>query len=75
MNVKIQEQITADLSAAGSTGLAAATWIADLNSVLQLGATGVAIVAGVGAAWWHIEKALAARKERLNVVSEGSEKE
>ncbi len=63
--MNIPPQQTADLSAAASAGLAATTWIADLNAVAQLGATVVAIVAGAGAAWWHIEKARAARKERL----------
>ena len=66
MSVRPQEQITADTAAAASAGLAAATWIADLNALLQLGATVVAIVAGLGAAWWHIEKALAARAERMD---------
>jgi len=61
-----QEQLAAEAAASASAGLAAATWIADLNAVLQLGATCVAIVAGIGASWWHIEKALAARKARLD---------
>jgi hypothetical protein len=55
----------ADAGAATSATLAAATWIADLNEILQLGATVVAIAAGVAATWWHVEKALAARKSRL----------
>lgn len=63
-------QQTADLAAAGSAALAASTWIAELNELLQLGATVVAIVAGAGAAWWHIEKALAARKERLDAEND-----
>jgi len=61
----LNPQQTADLSAAASAGLATATWIAELNALLQLGATIVAIVAGAGAAWWHIEKAISARRERL----------
>lgn len=59
-----QEQIVADAGAASSAGLAAATWVANLSEILQLSATVVAIVAGGAAAWWHIEKALAARRQR-----------
>lgn len=67
-----QQQVMADASAAASAALAASTWIADLNAILQLGATVVAIAAGAGAAWWHVEKALTARRERLNDRDEDS---
>lgn len=58
-------QMVADIGAASSAALAASTWIANLNEVLQLAATVVAICAGAAAAWWHWEKALHARRERL----------
>lgn len=58
--------LTADVQAAASALLAAATWLADLNHFLQMSATVVAIVAGVAAAWYHFERAVALRKKRLN---------
>jgi len=63
--MKNSQTIAADVSAAASAGLASVTWIAELNDVLQLVATIVAIMAGMGAAWWHFEKALHARKVRI----------
>jgi len=45
--------IVADLMAATSATGAAASWIATANDVLQLIATGIAIVAGVYAIKWH----------------------
>lgn len=60
------QNVAADVSAAASAGLASVTWMADLNELLQLVATVVAILAGLGAAWWHFEKAIHARKERLD---------
>jgi flagellar basal body-associated protein FliL len=59
------QNVAADLSAGASAILAASTWIAELTAIMQLAATGVAIVAGLAAAWWHIEKARGARRERL----------
>ena len=70
----LSPQQTADLSAAASAGLAASAWVADLNAVFQLGATGVAILAGAAAAWWHFEKALGARRERLNAKRDADSK-
>ncbi len=65
MDSKVMQQITgADVSAAGSGVLAAATWLTTMNMYLQAGATVVAIVAGITAAIWHIEKIRAARRER-----------
>jgi hypothetical protein len=58
------QQVVADAGAAASATLAGITWIAELNVVLQLIATIVAIVAGLGAAWWHFERARAAYKDR-----------
>jgi hypothetical protein len=60
------QQTTADVGAVSSVGVAAVTWITELNAFLQLGATAVAIVAGLAAAWYHIEKAWTAREERKN---------
>ena len=43
----------ADLAAASSAATAGFTWVAQLNEILQLGATAVAIVAGIYAIKWH----------------------
>lgn len=59
-----KQQAMADTGALVSTAVASVTWIAELNAVLQLVATLVAIIAGAGAAWWHFEKAITARRER-----------
>jgi hypothetical protein len=45
--------LAADLAAAVSGTGAVASWIATANDVLQLVATGIAIVAGVYAVRWH----------------------
>jgi len=45
--------LAADLAAAVSGTGAAASWIATANDVLQLAATGIAIVAGIYAVRWH----------------------
>lgn len=55
----------ADASAAGSAFLAGASWIAELNAFVQLGATAAALLAGFAAAWYHIERARALRASRL----------
>lgn len=47
------EGMTADLAAVVSGTGAVASWIATANDVLQLVATGIAIVAGVYAVRWH----------------------
>lgn len=47
------EQQIADGAAASSAALAGWTWIAQVNDVLQLIATAVAIVAGIYAVQWH----------------------
>lgn len=49
----IAGEFMAKLMAAGSAGIAGLTWITALNDVLQLFATGVAIVAGIYAIVWH----------------------
>lgn len=58
-------RLSADVQAVGSVGVAGVTWVADLAVWLQIGATAVAIVAGIAAAWYHIERALEKRKNRL----------
>ena len=58
------QNAAADASAAASAALASVTWMAQLNAALQLVATVVAIIAGLGAAWWHFEKAWTAHQER-----------
>ncbi len=63
-------QITApDVTFAGSAVLTAATWVTTMNMYLQAGATIVAIVAGITAAIWHIEKIRQARRERHDAES------
>ena len=48
--------IVADAAAATSGTLAAASWLTAANDVLQLFATGIAIVAGFYAIKWHKAK-------------------
>lgn len=56
----------ADTKAALAGAAAAMTWITDLDPLLQVIATIVAIVAGGAAAWFHIERARALRQTRLH---------
>ena len=58
-------QKTADGMAAGSGAIATATWIVDIAPYMTVGATLIAIIAGVTAAWFHVEKALDMRRKRL----------
>ena len=58
------QAIGANVGAAGSVGLATATWVVDLNAYLQLGATAVAFVAGCMAIWWHWEKIKSSRNKK-----------
>jgi len=65
----------ANTAAAGSVGLAGATWVTDLNTIMQMTATGVAIIAGLTAIIWHVEKIRQARRERRDdKVDEGQGK-
>ncbi len=57
-------QKVADGAAAGSAALAGATWLADLEPILTVAASVVAILAGCVAIWYHIERALYTRKQR-----------
>lgn len=59
-------QKIADNSAIGSAVLASAAWLADVEPVLTALAAVVAIFAGAFAAWYHLEKARALRRVRLN---------
>ena len=59
----LSPKLTADAAAATSAALASMTWITNLNIILQLVATIVAIVAGIGAAWWHFERIYRLRHE------------
>lgn len=65
MTQEVAIQKVADTAAAGSSFLAGAVWIAELAPILTVAATIVAIVAGAGAAWFHVEKAMALRKKRI----------
>ncbi len=60
--------IVADLSAGGSMGVAGFTWLAPVADVLQIGATLVAIIAGVYAIRWH-KLRIQIAKEKRNVES------
>lgn len=56
----VQQQVAdkvADSAAAGSAFLAGAAWVADVEPIITAVAGLVAIVAGVAAAWYHIERA------------------
>lgn len=59
------QEIAAGTAVITSGGIAAVTWLTQVNEVAQLVATIIAIVAGSLAAWWHYEKAAKARKDRL----------
>ena len=65
--VKITEQITeqsANVQVAGSSILAAATWITELGPVLQVAATVAAIVVAGIAGWYKIEQIRDIRSNR-----------
>ena len=47
----------AGAAVAGSVGLAGAAWIAEAEPYLTAGAALVAILAGLAATWYHIERA------------------
>lgn len=55
----------ADMGALTSGALATISWAVQLNELLTLAATCVAIVAGLGAAAYHFEGWRARRAERL----------
>lgn len=50
------QDVLAGSKAVASVSVAGATWLTDLSLVLQLGATVIAIVAGISAALYHIER-------------------
>lgn len=47
------KELLANASAGLSTTAAGITWIAQLNDILQLAATTIAIIAGIYAIRWH----------------------
>ena len=66
------EDVLADIAAAGAGVTATWTWVAHVNDILQLVATAVAIVAGFYAIKWHrvrITDAEAKRKDREQTES------
>jgi len=63
---KMMEQKTADSAAAGSAFLAGSAWIAEVEPFITVIAGIIAIVAGAFAAWYHFERAMKMRKERLS---------
>jgi hypothetical protein len=56
----------ADTAAAGSAFLAGSAWIADVEPFITAAAGIVAIAAGAFAAWYHFERAMKMRKDRLD---------
>ena len=58
--------LLADTAAGVSGAGAVASWLATANDVLQLFATGVAIVAGVYAIRWHKVRIDKVKKEQSN---------
>ena len=69
----VSPKVAADAAVATSATMASMTWIADLNTVLQLIATVVAIVAGIGAAWWHFERIYRLRHESRTDVRDSKD--
>ena len=63
--IEIQLQKTADTAAAGSAFLAGAAWGADVEPYITGAAGLVAILAGAAAAWYHLERARAMRRQRI----------
>lgn len=63
-HTSITASLGADVAAFGTASVAGLTWITQVNDILQLVATAVAIVAGIGATLWHRERRLALRDER-----------
>lgn len=57
------QDIAGDLAFAGSASVAGFTWVAQVNEILQMVATAVAIVAGVYAIVWHKVRIADARRK------------
>lgn len=71
----MQQQLIADAAAASSVAAAGWTWVANVNGVLQIVATLIAIVAGVYAIQWHRFRLMEGkrhldRKERKKQIEE-----
>lgn len=59
------QQAAADAAAAVSTAAGSTVAFTDwLQGWMEIGAAGVAIIAGLAAAWYHVDKVLWARKVR-----------
>lgn len=65
-NIANLSEQTANVKAVATVSLAAVSWLADLNLMLQLAATAAAVAVGISATLWNIEKYRAARRERLS---------
>ncbi len=62
----MMEQKVADSAAAGSAFLAGSAWIADVEPFITVVAGVIAILAGAFAAWYHFERAMKMRADRLD---------
>jgi hypothetical protein len=60
----VRQQKIADMGVALSGTLVASTWVIEMTSIIQLIASVIAAVAGIGAAWWQFERAIHARAQR-----------
>lgn len=56
------QKLVADGGVVVATSVAGMTWITNLNAILQLIATAVAIMAGLASAWYYYTKARALKK-------------
>ena len=61
----MRSQHVADTAAARSAFLAGSAWIAEVEPLITATAGLVAIAAGAFASWYHFERAMKMRKERL----------
>ncbi len=63
-------QKAADLAALTSGGLAGAAWIAEAEPYLTAGAAVIAILSGLVAIWYHVERARDLRAKRLDAAED-----
>jgi len=67
------EQVTtraADTAAGFTAGAAGVSWLADVNTWMQIGASAAAILAGLTAAAFHIYKIIELRRLKKQVTEE-----
>lgn len=64
--------LAADFAALTSGSGAVATWIAQANSILQMVATGIAIVAGLYAIKWHRVRIKQAQEKQNGKANKGN---